>query len=165
MSYRDRYRSAPAPIQGMPPGIPYIVGNEAAERYSYYGMRAILVIFMTKFLMNANGELDLIAGHTLDAGTDLEADHPGFNDPDYRARRAHIDQLARAYRHGDEFPRVGYTQQEIDDHLDGLFARYKEYFLATTEQCGYTITLGQLGRVSVQEGTRFAFSSIIVVLR
>jgi POT family proton-dependent oligopeptide transporter len=44
----------------MPPGIPYIVGNEAAERYSYYGMRAILVIFMTKFLMNANGELDLM---------------------------------------------------------------------------------------------------------
>ncbi|RLB49306.1 MAG: MFS transporter [Deltaproteobacteria bacterium] len=58
MSFRARYRSAPAPIAGMPPGIPYIVGNEAAERYSYYGMRAILVIFMTKFLMNASGELD-----------------------------------------------------------------------------------------------------------
>ncbi|UCF46885.1 MAG: POT family MFS transporter, partial [Myxococcales bacterium] len=51
---------APAPIEGMPPGIPYIVGNEAAERYSYYGMRAILVIFMTKFLMNPQGELDLM---------------------------------------------------------------------------------------------------------
>jgi len=44
----------------MPPGIPYIVGNEAAERYSYYGMRAILVIFMTQFLMNAHGEPDLM---------------------------------------------------------------------------------------------------------
>ena len=53
MSSETHYRSAPAPIAGMPPGIPYIVGNEAAERYSYYGMRAILVIFMTKFLMNA----------------------------------------------------------------------------------------------------------------
>jgi POT family proton-dependent oligopeptide transporter len=42
----------------MPPGIPYIVGNEAAERFSYYGMRAILVIFMTKHLMNAEGQPD-----------------------------------------------------------------------------------------------------------
>jgi hypothetical protein len=25
-----------------------------------------------------------------------------------------------------------------------LFTRYKEYFLNTVEQCGYTITLGQL---------------------
>lgn len=60
MSSEARYRTAPAPIDGMPPGIPYIVGNEAAERYSYYGMRAILVIFMTKFLMNADGGLDLM---------------------------------------------------------------------------------------------------------
>ena len=60
MSNEARYRSAPAPIDRTPPGIPYIVGNEAAERYSYYGMRAILVIFMTKFLMNAEGELDLM---------------------------------------------------------------------------------------------------------
>jgi len=41
----------------MPPGIPYIVGNEAAERFSYYGMRAILVVFMTRHLMNADGNL------------------------------------------------------------------------------------------------------------
>ncbi|MCH2114140.1 MAG: POT family MFS transporter [Pirellulales bacterium] len=34
----------------MPKGIPYIIGNEAAERFSYYGMRTILVIFMTRYL-------------------------------------------------------------------------------------------------------------------
>ena len=45
----------------MPPGIPYIVVNEAAERYIFYGMRAILVIFMTKFLMGANDELDVMS--------------------------------------------------------------------------------------------------------
>ena len=55
-----RYRTAPEPIVGMPPGIPYIVANEAAERYSYYGMRAILVIFMTKYLMGRDGQLDLM---------------------------------------------------------------------------------------------------------
>ena len=28
--------------KAMPSGIPYIIGNEAAERFSYYGMRTIL---------------------------------------------------------------------------------------------------------------------------
>jgi POT family proton-dependent oligopeptide transporter len=42
----------------MPTGIPYIVGNEAAERFSFYGMRAILVTFMTQYLMNAQGQPD-----------------------------------------------------------------------------------------------------------
>ncbi|NNC94773.1 MAG: MFS transporter [Chitinophagales bacterium] len=40
-----------------PKGIPYIIGNEAAERYSFYGMKAILVIFLTEFLRNNQGEL------------------------------------------------------------------------------------------------------------
>lgn len=34
-----------------PPQIKYIVGNEACERFSYYGMRSILVIFMIQYLM------------------------------------------------------------------------------------------------------------------
>ncbi|TCP14631.1 VOC family protein [Simplicispira metamorpha] len=38
---------------------------------------------------------------------------------------------------------VDYTQAEIDEHLSGLFSRYKEYFLNTGAQCGYGITLGQ----------------------
>jgi POT family proton-dependent oligopeptide transporter len=42
----------------MPPGIPFIVGNEAAERFSYYGMNSILVIFMTSYLVNAQGQAD-----------------------------------------------------------------------------------------------------------
>jgi POT family proton-dependent oligopeptide transporter len=39
----------------MPPGIPYIIGNELAERFSYYGMKAILVVFMTQYIMNSQG--------------------------------------------------------------------------------------------------------------
>src|SRR5207253_332039 len=38
-----------------PPGVPYIVGNEAAERFSYYGMNSILTIFMTKYLLDKMG--------------------------------------------------------------------------------------------------------------
>ncbi|HIL25628.1 MAG TPA: MFS transporter [Verrucomicrobia bacterium] len=50
------YLTAPVKSTGMPKGIPYIIGNETAERYSFYGMKAILVIFMTKYLMDSNGE-------------------------------------------------------------------------------------------------------------
>ena len=46
----SRYRTTPADTAGMPPGIPYIIGNEAAERFSYYGMRTILTIFMVRYL-------------------------------------------------------------------------------------------------------------------
>ncbi|HKX45591.1 MAG TPA: POT family MFS transporter [Planctomycetota bacterium] len=40
----------------MPPGVPYIVGNEAAERFSFYGMRTILFVFMTQYLVTSTGE-------------------------------------------------------------------------------------------------------------
>ncbi len=53
-----KYRSQPLPLSTMPPGILHLVANEGAERFSYYGMRAILVVFMTGMLMNAQGVLD-----------------------------------------------------------------------------------------------------------
>ena len=42
--------TAPVATTNLPKGIPYIIGNEAAERFSFYGMKAILTIFMTKYL-------------------------------------------------------------------------------------------------------------------
>lgn len=45
----------------MPKGIPYIIGNELAERFSFYGMKAILVVFMTQYLMGRDGELSLMS--------------------------------------------------------------------------------------------------------
>lgn len=58
------------------------------------------------------GELDRVANRTLDAGTDLSADHPGFQDASYRQRRAEIDRAARAYRFGDPLPVVRYNVEE-----------------------------------------------------
>jgi len=49
------YLTAPQKLTTMPPGIPYIIGNEAAERFNFYGMRAILVVFMTKYLVDHTG--------------------------------------------------------------------------------------------------------------
>jgi len=46
----SKYLTTPTATDQMPKGIPYIIGNEAAERFSFYGMRTILVIFMTRYL-------------------------------------------------------------------------------------------------------------------
>ena len=47
-----------ADVNKMPKGIPYIIGNELAERFSYYGMKTILVVFMTQYIMNRSGTVD-----------------------------------------------------------------------------------------------------------
>ena len=57
---KRKYLTAPLPSEKMPAGIPYILGNEAAERFSYYGMTSILVIFMTRYLVGADGVLDVM---------------------------------------------------------------------------------------------------------
>ena len=45
---------AAAPVERddrFPPGIPFIVGNEGAERFSFYGMRQILYIYLTSLFI------------------------------------------------------------------------------------------------------------------
>lgn len=53
---KSHYATVPPETPLAPRGVPYIVGNEAAERFSYYGMRAILVVFMTRHLTDAAGQ-------------------------------------------------------------------------------------------------------------
>ncbi len=50
MSDNQKYLSSPVATTGMPKGVPYIICNEAAERFSFYGMKSILTIFMVDFL-------------------------------------------------------------------------------------------------------------------
>lgn len=49
------YRTSPADLEGQPPGIPHIIGNEAAERFSFYGMKAVLAVFMASYLHLMDG--------------------------------------------------------------------------------------------------------------
>ena len=49
------YRTTPTESTKVPSGIPYIIGNELAERFSFYGMKSILFVFMTQHLMSSDG--------------------------------------------------------------------------------------------------------------
>jgi len=60
MGRRERL-TAPLPTTKMPPAVPYILTNEAAERFAFYGMSSILVIFMTQNLMGPGGVLSVMA--------------------------------------------------------------------------------------------------------
>jgi len=57
--------ATPTTSDRMPPGIPYIIGNEGAERFSYYGMRAILKVYMfslfVRFVDEASVAKDVLA--------------------------------------------------------------------------------------------------------
>ncbi len=52
---KREYLTAPLPSEKMPAGIPYILTNEAAERFAFYGMSSILIVFMTRYLMGPGG--------------------------------------------------------------------------------------------------------------
>nr|CCA30150.1 Phenylalanine-4-hydroxylase, related [Neospora caninum Liverpool]CEL71310.1 TPA: Phenylalanine-4-hydroxylase, related [Neospora caninum Liverpool] len=67
-------------------------------------------------------DLDRIASHTLDAGKDLEADHPGFLDAVYRKRRQEIAAVAENHRGGQAVRIIDYTPQETATwkHLWGI---------------------------------------------
>lgn len=85
-------------------------------------------------------ELDLIANRILDAGKDLDSDHPGFHDPTYRSRRAQLAQDAREYRWDQPIPRMDYTEEEIEtwrtvwDRMEPFHDKYacKEYKVCVT---------------------------------
>jgi len=42
-----------------PRAVPFIIGNEAAERFSFYGMRSILTLFLVKQFFNPTGNVAL----------------------------------------------------------------------------------------------------------
>lgn len=50
--------------------------------------------------------------HDGDVTVHLSADHPGVNDPDYRARRNAIAAMALDYSKGSPLPHVAYTEEE-----------------------------------------------------
>lgn len=93
-------------------------------------------------------DLDQCSIKVLLYGADLDADHPGFTDPVYRARRMYFHDLAIAYKHGNPIPRVEYTKEETDTwgvvfrNLNRLYPSHacNEYLVnwpLLREQCGF----------------------------
>lgn len=41
---------------------------------------------------------------------------------------------------------LDYTQEEIDQHIEGLFKRYQEFTLNSAERCGFAVTLACLDK-------------------
>mmetsp|Transcript_5660 Transcript_5660/g.7942 ORF Transcript_5660/g.7942 Transcript_5660/m.7942 type:complete len:494 (-) Transcript_5660:25-1506(-) len=94
-------------------------------------------------------ELDLVANRTLDAGVDLESDHPGFQDRIYRQRRALLAQSAKKYTWDKPIPHIDYSEEETAvwtsvwgkmEHLWDKHAckEYKQAMYLMKEHCGYS---------------------------
>lgn len=72
-------------------------------------------------------DLDTFADKVYSYGAELDADHPGFKDEEYRRRRQEIAMIAKRYRHGDKIPRVEYTPQEIETWRT-VYTKLKELY-------------------------------------
>jgi POT family proton-dependent oligopeptide transporter len=56
---QETVTAAPAKKSRFPRSVPFIIGNEAAERFSFYGMRSILTLFLVKQFFNPTGNAAL----------------------------------------------------------------------------------------------------------
>ncbi len=93
-------------------------------------------------------DLDQFANRVLSYGSELDSDHPGFRDVEYRKRRTEFADIAIQYHHNQPIPRVTYTEEEISTwetvfrELTKLYPTHacKEFnnvFPLLIDNCGY----------------------------
>jgi POT family proton-dependent oligopeptide transporter len=56
--------------EGWPAGVPYIIGNEGCERFSFYGMKAILFVHLLSLYVIARQSVDVVVEKCAALGTD-----------------------------------------------------------------------------------------------
>lgn len=123
-------------------------------------------------------DLDIFAERVLDAGRDLQSDHPGFTDETYRKRRAYFADIALTYKHGTPIPHVKYTAEEtatwgtVFGKLKALYpthacAEFNAVFPLLEEHCGYRMDeIPQLEAISqfLQQTTGFRLRPVAGLL-
>ncbi|KAJ3261898.1 hypothetical protein HK104_006797, partial [Borealophlyctis nickersoniae] len=93
-------------------------------------------------------DLDSFNDKVLSFGEELDANHPGFQDKEYRKRRMEITEIGKSYRHGDRLPRIKYTPTEVKtwgtvlEKLTGFYkthaCREHQYvFPLLVQNCGF----------------------------
>jgi len=97
------------------------------------------------------GDIDTFSQKTLDAGAELDCDHPGFKDEEYRERRRMIVEISQKYKIGELIPRIKYTANEVatwglvysklKEYTKKYAARQYNYIMPSMESnCGYSET-------------------------
>ncbi|RIA85879.1 Biopterin-dependent aromatic amino acid hydroxylase-domain-containing protein [Glomus cerebriforme] len=123
-------------------------------------------------------DLDTFANKVLEMGEELDSDHPGANDPVYRARRSEITRIAKTYRHGQPIPEIQYKPEEVSTwgtvlrNLMDLYpthaCREHQYvFPLLIQNCGYRVdNIPQLESVSrfLKECTGFTLRPVMGLL-
>ncbi|MCW1884434.1 POT family MFS transporter [Luteolibacter flavescens] len=128
------YRTNALDTDRMPPGIPFIIGNEAAERFSFYGMRTILVVFMTKYLWL----MDQQAGSAMS---------------DAQAREHYHDFVAYAYL----TPFIGALFSDV------LFGKYRTILWLSIFYCLGHLALALMGTTGSSQSWLFAGLILICI--
>lgn len=65
---RPQNSKSEASLFGHPPGLTFLFGTEMWERFSYYGMRSLLVLYMVGYLLRPDSARDVIGLETLRGG-------------------------------------------------------------------------------------------------
>ena len=100
----------------------------------------------TSGTVTRSGYSPVVASEDGTVEVQLEADHPGFLDPEYRTRRNDIAQRSASFRTGDAIPLISYTDQEneiwriVSDELAPKHDKYAcEAFLGAKDRLGLPI--------------------------
>ena len=61
----------------------------------------------------SRSDLDICSRRVLFAGSNIDAEHPGFRDAAYLSRRRYFTEVALRHKIGEPIPKIEYEEEEI----------------------------------------------------